>query len=563
MQKRGKSFQIIISLIEAVVILALLASFIYIFVTAKSQSEVYDVSEGWDVTIDGETYEDINIKNFIFPKGMKDVHEIVMHKHLSLEKFPTKTLRVYTRLSYLEVRLGDEVLYYDGFKKGNPRSYLGMGYHFIQMPTYGASDDLNIRIIGVENNAITGLPDVTLTSTNVAYSYFVDENAIGIFASIFVFMLGLVLTLISILYTYLNRDYFRLFLVGSFALTAGLWCMCSQKFLLLFGVSVASNSSIEFFLMEMTLLPLLGYDIKVRSQASNNAKLTIRILLSITLVYDLVAAWLHFTDVIHYSQFVYVFYVLALVDSIAMIFVGVGPEKKMRIDEKVFHYAMSLAALFTFWKIIDYIYGNFLVRGAARLASVTIPIVILLFVGALVLSYLCHLYDLVLSQAQEEALTVLAYKDALTGLYNRTKCEQIFERLNNEKDTPYVLIDFDLNGLKKLNDSDGHAKGDCLIAGFGKVLNEVFGAYGNSMRMGGDEFLTIMEGKNLPDIDLLLRDYIKKAEEVSKEIGIEIDASYGVAYSSEVYEPEAEQIFRMADERMYDMKVRTKKVRGN
>ena len=563
MQNREKSFRIITSLIEAVIILALLASFIYIFVTAKSQSDVFDVSEGWDVTIDGDTFKDVNIKNFIFPKDLEDVHEIVMHKKLSLEKFPTKTLRVYTRLSFLEVRLGDEILYYDGFQRGNPRSYVGMGYHFIQMPTYGDSDDLTIRIVGVEHNAITGLPDVVLTSTNVAYSYFVDENAIGIFTSIFVFMLGLVLTLISILYTYLNRDYFRLFLVGSFALTAGFWCMCSQKVLLLFGVSISSNSSIEFFLMEMTLLPLLGYDIKVRSQASKNAKLTIRILLTITLAYDIVAAWLHFTDVIHYSQFVYVFYVLALVDCVAMIFVGVGPEKRMRIDEKVFHHSISLAALFAFWKIIDYIYGNFLVKGNPRLASVTIPIVVLIFVGALVLSYLCHLYDLVLSQAQEEALTALAYEDALTGLYNRAKCEQIFERLNNEKDTPYVLIDFDLNGLKILNDNDGHAKGDRLIAGFGKVLKETFQSYGSSMRMGGDEFLTIIEGKNLPDVDMLMKAYREKLKEVSKEIGIDMDASFGVAYSSEVYEPEAEQIFRMADERMYDMKIKTKKVREN
>lgn len=562
MKMRGKFIQSVISAVEAVIIISLLFSFVYVFVNAKERGEIYDVSKGWDVTIDGETFSDVDISNFIFPKDMGDIHEIVMHYNLNQSAAFPRTLRVYTRLSFLEVDLGDEILYHDGIRGGNPKGYVGMGYHFIQIPTQLKSQDLTIRIVAVEKNAISGLPNVALTASNEAYAYFVDENAIGIFVSVYVFVLGLVLTVISILYTYLNRDYFRLFLVGSFSMTAGFWCMCSQKVLQLFGVSIASNSSIEYFLMEMSLLPLIGYNITVRGNVLQRDKLILRILLTVTLLYDVVAACLHFTDTIHYTQFVWVFYVLALVDCIGMVFVGVGPVKKMMMDEKIFHYGLSVVGLFAFWKIIDYVYGNFLARGNSRLASITIPLAILVFVGAMILSYLSHLYDMILSQAQEEALTVLAYKDTLTGLFNRAKSEALFQQLNSEKHAHYIMINFDLNGLKKLNDTDGHTKGDLLITGFGKVLKEVFDPYGSSMRMGGDEFLVIIEGNEFPDIDELMKKFERVCQEVSDEVGVLIDASYGIAYSSEVYEPEAEQIFRMADERMYEMKVRTKKMRG-
>lgn len=562
MTARGKVLRGLISIIEFLIIASLLFSFVYVFLNAKEKGDVFDVSKGWEISIDGEEFHDVDISGFQFPKEMKDVHEIVMHHHIEHPGFPPKTLRVYTRLSFVEVDLGEEILYHSGIAEKDPDGFLGMGYHFIQIPSDVHDTDLTIRIVGVEKGAITGLPDIALTTSNIAYTYFVDQNAIGIFCSVFVFVLGLVLTIISILYTHLNRDYFRLFLVGSFALSAGFWCMCSQKILQMFGVSIASNSSMEYYLMEMIFLPIMGYNIKVREGLTGKEKLSLRILLSATLVYDIVAGVLHFCDIIHYSQFVYVFYIIAIVDCIGMLFIGVHSVSSMSRSEQIFHYALSVASLFGFWRIIDYVYGNYLVKGNPRLAGVAFPIAILAFTAAMLISYLSHLYDMVLTQAQEEALTVLAYKDTLTGLYNRVKSDELFEELNQDSESNYVFLDFDLNGLKALNDDEGHAKGDILISGFGRVLQKSFSAFGSCMRMGGDEFLVIIKGQQLPGEDELLKTYYNNLYAVSKEIQMDLDASYGIAYSSEVFEPEAEQVFRLADERMYEMKRVTKKSRG-
>ena len=565
MQAKENVKKIIISVIDVIIVTSLLLSFVFMFVNSKEKEDVFDVSDGWTVIIDGEEFDDVNLNAFQFPKGIgQDVKDVVMVRTLDRDMCAGTTLRVYSRLAFIQVDMDGEVLYYAGKEGGKPNMFVGMGYHFIQIPMNFslAERELTIHLVSQESGGINGLPDVALTSSEVAYPYFVDENAIGMFASVFIFMLGLVLTIISILYTHLNQDYFRLFLIGSFALCVGLWCMCSQKILLLFNVSLSANSSMEFYLMEMAFLPLLGYDIKVREGMYENEKLTIRILIIINMVYNFIAATLHFTNTLHYPQFVMAFYVLALVDCVAMMYVGVRPVKTMTISEKVFHYSMAAMAVFGFWKIIDYVYGNYLVRGEAREAEISMPLALLFFVGLLVISYLSHLYDMVLSQAQEEALTTLAYKDTLTGLYNRAKSEELFKHLNEEQHPNYVFLNFDLNGLKVINDKEGHARGDLLISSFGRILQEAFSSLGKNMRMGGDEFLTIIEGDNLPDQDELITLYEEKVKEVSQEVELDISASYGVAYSSEVFEPEAEQIFRLADERMYEMKELSKRAKG-
>lgn len=88
----------------------------------------------------------------------------------------------------------------------------------------------------------------------------------------------------------------------------------------------------------------------------------------------------------------------------------------------------------------------------------------------------------------------LSFEDALTGLYNRNKFNQVIEVLRVS--TPGILgvIYVDLNGLKLINDKEGHEMGDRLLKRTGKILHSVFPF--TAYRIGGDEFVMI-----LPDVE--------------------------------------------------------------
>jgi diguanylate cyclase (GGDEF)-like protein len=60
----------------------------------------------------------------------------------------------------------------------------------------------------------------------------------------------------------------------------------------------------------------------------------------------------------------------------------------------------------------------------------------------------------------------------------------------------YAVVVFDLNGLKKVNDTLGHEEGDCYIKEFGQVLKKTFQDYGFVGRTGGDEFQVLIQLQN-------------------------------------------------------------------
>ena len=91
---------------------------------------------------------------------------------------------------------------------------------------------------------------------------------------------------------------------------------------------------------------------------------------------------------------------------------------------------------------------------------------------------------------------ILAITDNTTGLYNRTAFKEDEAKYNEilGKDRHIGIIQFDVNNLKKTNDTYGHEYGDMLIKTVGEGLKKCFGEYGKCYRMGGDEFMVVLDG---------------------------------------------------------------------
>ncbi|MFD1731522.1 GGDEF domain-containing protein [Deinococcus malanensis] len=82
----------------------------------------------------------------------------------------------------------------------------------------------------------------------------------------------------------------------------------------------------------------------------------------------------------------------------------------------------------------------------------------------------------------------LAGTDTLTGLHNRHAFEQAVSTLDER---PFLLVLMDLDGLKTVNDSLGHAQGDELLRSFARLLRDMENEHITAYRLGGDEFALI------------------------------------------------------------------------
>jgi len=92
----------------------------------------------------------------------------------------------------------------------------------------------------------------------------------------------------------------------------------------------------------------------------------------------------------------------------------------------------------------------------------------------------------------KDALAHASTHDALTGLHNRTFFEENVRRLEEGKPQLLSALVVDLDGLKAVNDSEGHAAGDLLIQRAARVLQETFRTDDVVARTGGDEFVLLL-----------------------------------------------------------------------
>lgn len=96
------------------------------------------------------------------------------------------------------------------------------------------------------------------------------------------------------------------------------------------------------------------------------------------------------------------------------------------------------------------------------------------------------------SQLYMERLLETAGEDALTGLPNRYRYQELLRELDGPDCLPLSIIAADVNGLKQVNDTQGHYIGDELLKNTAALLQQCCPPDGYVARIGGDEFVMLL-----------------------------------------------------------------------
>jgi diguanylate cyclase (GGDEF)-like protein len=125
------------------------------------------------------------------------------------------------------------------------------------------------------------------------------------------------------------------------------------------------------------------------------------------------------------------------------------------------------------------------------------------------------------------------------------RVDQLVSETSEQKTTLGVIFT-DLNGLKQMNDSKGHAAGDTLLKNAAAMLQIVFA--GNEIfRAGGDEFLIMVRGTTLPELEALV-DQLRKQSNASGAV------SFAIGYAFVEDSRNVRKAMKSADENMYEDK---------
>lgn len=168
--------------------------------------------------------------------------------------------------------------------------------------------------------------------------------------------------------------------------------------------------------------------------------------------------------------------------------------------------------------------------------------------------------DVTEEKLRSEALRRLAENDALTGLASRAIYESRF--LNGRRTGSGVaslgaLVLFDLDDFKKINDRWGHLAGDACLKIFAERLSATFPEALLTARIGGDEFAVILSNHEPADaIEARITRFLSRLRAPILWQGhmFAVSASTGIAFPTDPYSYDAEELFITADAELYATK---------
>ena len=160
-------------------------------------------------------------------------------------------------------------------------------------------------------------------------------------------------------------------------------------------------------------------------------------------------------------------------------------------------------------------------------------------------------------ERERELVTAMqmAYTDSLTGVKNphayADEKHILDSRISDGTLKGLSVIVFDINELKHINDTLGHEAGDGLISEACKIICEYFGE-DSVYRIGGDEFVAVLEGESYAERNALLATF-EKLMEANQKVGLVVISS-GLAEYRPQEDNDYDAIFERADRLMYERK---------
>lgn len=148
----------------------------------------------------------------------------------------------------------------------------------------------------------------------------------------------------------------------------------------------------------------------------------------------------------------------------------------------------------------------------------------------------------------------IANKDALTKVKNKHAYTQAVKELDEQaaaEGIEYAVIVMDINGLKHVNDTQGHHAGDIYIKDCCHIICSVF-KHSPVFRIGGDEFTVLLTGEDFDNRETLL-DHFKDIVMENKKKGL-ASLACGMATFDKGLDKDVESVFERADKAMYDNK---------
>ncbi|MCR4782440.1 MAG: GGDEF domain-containing protein [Lachnospiraceae bacterium] len=528
--------------------------------THNKNTEGYSIHKGWNVSINGKEYENVDLRKFDFPSVNKgDV--VVFARPLPDIKVKQPVLVIYSIHSGLDVQISGHKIFEYGMERIKQNKVVGYGYNVIPIRLEDQNHYLSIKMLVNEDNAFTSLSSPEIVEATEFMPNFIANNSWQIIISMFLVVFGAVSVLFSIgLILGRNRkiNLWKLMWLGAFAFFAGLYSACATDVIKLFTNNNLVRAYMEFETLYMIPVCFTGY---IQEEVNFGNKKARRIVFNI-LVFSQFVFWAallygYFFEAYHPASFLIFNHMIDLGVVLFGIVVYFFDWKRNEGKSNWLLFGMLVLAVFAVEEVARFNYDKYISPNEEGHYSNLLYLAAFIFTISLLVDYVSDVIYILNNTAKVRMAEEFAYVDTLTRVGSRHATEEFYDLVDDER-KDYCLIEFDLNGLKKVNDTYGHEAGDFYIKSFANALKRALDGSGFIGRTGGDEFVAVLTSPHC-----LEKNYVEyKLRELDHEIEVQnklhsdwtLSAAYGYCYSNEEGIDNIRTAFRISDARMYEKK---------
>lgn len=163
--------------------------------------------------------------------------------------------------------------------------------------------------------------------------------------------------------------------------------------------------------------------------------------------------------------------------------------------------------------------------------------------------------DMTERKIMEKKLEYVAQTDALTGLYNRLRFDDIVQReiaFGKRQDTYLSIIYMDIDFFKNINDSYGHDIGDIVLKEIALIIRDVLRVSDYPFRWGGEEFVIVCPNTTLSDVNILAERLRERIAQHNFSIVKKVTVSIGVTQYRD--SESVDEMIKRADQALYQAK---------
>ncbi len=468
-------------------------------------------------------------------------------------------LSFYTYGTFFSVDIGDETVYTYEYKPifTAGHSY-GTDFHNILVPQEDAGELITLRIEMIYGSGGSFL-DMSLGKSSDFVIRFLRHELPAFIISLMVIIFGIIIIGMS---KAVSEDKKILKSLRSFAalsIAIGIWSMIESQVLTLIYGQAEFFRSYDYLLLMLLPYPMVSMANGWVEYSSERFERIVKALVAGDLLLTLLLRIFFNLDLHQLDWMIHIVLLFSFIGCICLICRNI-----LFREKHLFHQRLRLwtgLAVLSYCAVLDLIRYSKADKSnidAARFTRIGFLFLMYFFLS----QYMVESKERLRKSIEAETFRQMAYRDGLTGVGSRAAFEAKEKELNlalREKKMTIVFVSIDLNHLKKVNDTYGHATGDNYILACTELIREAFDDHGSIYRIGGDEFAIFIEGDMAKQIyESRYRRLMQLLDTKAKDFPVQPSFAIGYEILTSDDGRDVESAEKVADAKMYEHKMSMK-----